>query len=329
MDAAWYEQTGPAATVLTFGQMPTPQAGPGEVRVRLHASGVNPADVKLRAGLSTYGYEFPRVIPNSDGAGVVDQIGAGVDPSLLGQRVWLFNGQRLGRAFGTAADYIALDANLVTPLPDGLSFAEGATLGIPAMTAWHAVFADGPVAGQTILVTGGAGAVGFYAVSLAAWAGARVIVTVSSDEKADFAHQAGADAAINYRQEDVAGQIAALTDGAGVRRVVSVDFGGDLPWLPDVVAANGCVSAYASDSDRQPAIPFRRFMARNILIRPFILNALGRCALDGARFGVLSWLTAAPQALRPVAARFALADIAAAHEFVESGEKRGTVVVEI
>ena len=154
------------------------------MRVRLAASGVNPADVKLRSGLSSYGYQFPRVIPNSDGAGIVDQVGRDADQCLLGKRIWLFNGQRLGRAFGTAAEYIALDANLVTPLPDEISFEEGATLGIPAMTAYHGVFADGPVAGKTILVTGGAGAVGFYAVSLAAWAGARVIVTVSSDEKA-------------------------------------------------------------------------------------------------------------------------------------------------
>jgi NADPH2:quinone reductase len=327
MRAAWYNKTGVAAAVLTVGEMPTPEAAPGEVRVRLAASGVNPADVKLRAGLSSYGYDFPQVIPNSDGAGVVDQIGRDVDASLLGRRVWLFNGQRLGRAFGTAAEFIALDANLVTPLPDAVSFAEGATLGIPAMTAHHAVFADGPVAGKTILVSGGAGAVGFYAVSLAAWAGARVIVTVSSDEKAEFARQGGAVAAINYRRENVAERVAELTDGAGVARLVSVDFGGDLPWLPEVVAANGSVAAYASDGDLTPAIPFRRFMARNIMIRPFILNGLGRAALDAARFGVLSWLMAQPTALRPVAEKFSLQNIVAAHEFVESGQKRGTVVV--
>lgn len=328
MRAAWYDETGSAAKVLKFGELPTPEAGPSEVRVRLAASGVNPADVKLRSGLSSYGYQFARVIPNSDGAGIVDQVGRDADQCLLGKRIWLFNGQRLGRAFGTAAEYIALDANLVTPLPDEISFEEGATLGIPAMTAYHAVFADGPVAGKTILVTGGAGAVGFYAVSLAAWAGARVIVTVSSDEKAEFALKGGAVATINYRQEDVALKIAELTNGNGVARVVSVDFGGDMPWLPDVVAPNGHVAAYASDGDPTPSIPFRRFMARNILIRPFILNGLGRSSLDAARFGVLSWLTSCPTALRPVAEIFPLEKIADAHLFVESGLKRGTVVVE-
>ena len=158
--------------MLTYGEMPTPMAGPGEVRVRLEASGVNPADVGRRGG-SYRAMEYPRVIPNSDGAGIVDQVGDGVTRLKVGQRVWLFNGQRNGRAFGTAAEYIALAEHLVTPLPDNLSFAEGATLGIPGMTAWCCLFCDGPIAGQTVLVTGGAGAVGHYAVQLAKWGGAQ------------------------------------------------------------------------------------------------------------------------------------------------------------
>jgi NADPH:quinone reductase len=157
--AVWYERTGPAAEVLTFGEMQTPVVGPGEVRVRLEASGVNPADVGRRGG-SYRAMEFSRVIPNSDGAGIIDLVGEGVTRLKLGQRVWLFNGQRNGRAFGTAAECIALAEHLVTPLPDRLSFAEGATLGIPCMTAWCCLFGDGPIVGQTVLVTGGAGAVG-------------------------------------------------------------------------------------------------------------------------------------------------------------------------
>src|SRR5450432_2327376 len=186
MRAVWYERTGPAAEVLTFGEMTTPVAGPGEVRVRLEASGVNPADVGRRSG-SYRAMEFPRVIPNSDGAGVVDQVGDGAMHLRVGQRVWLFNGQRNGRSFGTAAEYIALAEHLVTPLPDSLSFTAGATLGIPSMTAWCCLFGDGPIAGQTVLVTGGAGAVGHYAVQLAKWGGARVIATVSSSFKAEQA----------------------------------------------------------------------------------------------------------------------------------------------
>ena len=161
--------------------MPTPVAGPGEVRIRLEASGVNPADVGRRGG-SYRAMEYPRVIPNSDGAGIVDQVGDGVTRLKAGQRVWLFNGQRNGRAFGTAAEYIALAEQLVTPLPDSLSFAQGATLGIPCMTAWTCLFCDGPIAGKTVLVTGGAGAVGHYAVQLAKWGGAQVIAMVEAGE---------------------------------------------------------------------------------------------------------------------------------------------------
>src|SRR6188768_3488118 len=159
MKAVWYERTGAAPDVLTFGDVPTPVAGPGEVRIRLEASGVNPADVGRRGG-SYRAMEFSRVIPNSDGAGFVDQIGDGVTRFKAGDRVWLFNGQRNGRAFGTAAEYIALAEQLVTPLPANVSFAEGATLGVPGMTAWVCLFHAGPVKDQTVLVTGGAGAVG-------------------------------------------------------------------------------------------------------------------------------------------------------------------------
>src|SRR2546421_2100885 len=179
MKAVWYERTGAAPDVLTFGEMPTPQAGPGEVRVRLHASGVNPADVGRRAG-NYRAMEFPRVIPNSDGAGIIDQIGEGVTRLGVGQRVWLYNGQRNGRAFGTAPEYIALAEQLVTPLPDDLSFAAGATLGIPCMTAWCCLFGDGPIAGQTVLVTGGGGAVRPYPLTPAAGARARARATPSS-----------------------------------------------------------------------------------------------------------------------------------------------------
>src|SRR5205823_3201915 len=225
--AVWYERTGPAPEVLVHGEMPTPNAGPGEVRVRLEASGVNPADVGRRGG-SYRAMEYPRVIPNSDGAGIIDQVGDGVTRLKTGQRVWLFNGQRNGRAFGTAAEHIALAEHLVTPLPDNLSFAAGATLGIPAMTAWTCLYCDGPIVGQTVLVTGGAGAVGHYAVQLAKWGGAKVIATVSSAVKAEQARFAGADLVINYKSEDVVARAMAFTGQRGVDRVVDVDFGGNI-----------------------------------------------------------------------------------------------------
>src|ERR1700709_2069854 len=166
MKAVWYESSGAAPDVLTLGAMPRPVAGPGEVRIRLEASGVNPADVGRRAG-SYRALEYPRVIPNSDGAGIVDQVGDGGTRPGVGDGVWLFNGQRNGRAFGTAAEYITLAEHLVTPLPGDVPYAAGATLGIPAMTAWCCLFGHGPIAGKTVLVTGGAGAGGPDAVQLA------------------------------------------------------------------------------------------------------------------------------------------------------------------
>src|SRR6201994_4579070 len=248
MKAVWYERTGPAADVLTFGEMPTPVAGPGEVRVRLEASGVNPSDAARRGG-SYRSLEYPRVITNSDGAGIVDQVGSGVTRLRPGQRVWLFNGQRNGRAFGTAAEAIALAEHLVTPLPDDVSFAAGATLGIPCMTAWCSLFADGPVAGQTVLVTGGAGAVGHYAVQLAKWGGARVIATVSSPAKDMEARRAGADLVINYRTEDVAARVMEFTERRGVDRVVDVDFGGNIATTLKIMAFNSTIAVYATNGN--------------------------------------------------------------------------------
>src|SRR5437763_3584800 len=237
MKAVWYERAGPAPEVLTFGEVPTPVASPGEVLIRLEASGVNPSDVGRRAGRYR-AMEYPRVICNSDGAGIVDQIGEGVTRLAIGQRVWLYNGQRNGRAFGTAAEYIALAEQLVTPLPDDLSFAAGATLGIPCMTAWCCLFGDGSIAGQTVLVTGGAGAVGHYAVQLAKGAGARVIATVSSESKAEQAKLAGADLVINYKTEDVVSSTMAFTGGRGIDRLVDVDFGGNIATTLKLMAMN-------------------------------------------------------------------------------------------
>lgn len=327
MRAAWYERKGPARDVLEVGEMPTPEAGPGEVRVRLAASGVNPADVKLRAGVSDYGFEFPRVIPNSDGAGTVDRVGAGVDPAWVGRRVWLYNGQRLGRAFGTAADYIALDAGLVHALPDGLGFAEGATLGIPAMTAHRCVFQDGSVAGKTVLVTGGAGAVGHYAVQLATWGGARVLATVSGEAKAAHAAAGGADATVNYRQEDVAARVRELTGGEGVDRIVEVDFGGNLAVAMGVLKRNGVVSVYASDGNTKPEIGVRALMGLNATLHFVVLNSIPPEARRQAQRDVTRW-AAGGERLFPVAERFPLDGIVAAHELVESLDKLGTVVVE-
>jgi NADPH2:quinone reductase len=324
--AVWYERTGAAPDVLTFGEMPTPSAGPGEVRVRLEASGVNPSDAGRRAG-SYRAMEFPRVIPNSDGAGIVDQVGDGVTRLRTGQRVWLFNGQRNGRAFGTAAEYIALAEHLVTPLPDDVSFAAGATLGIPCMTAWCCLFGQGPIAGQIVLVTGGAGAVGHYAVQLAKGGGARVIATVSSPLKAEQARLAGADLVIDYKTEDVIARVMAFTERRGVDRLVDVDFGGNIATTLKLMAINSTIAIYATNGNRNPVVPIRELMEKCIALRALVLPALPPPLHAAAQADISKWL-AAGKRIHNIAARFPLAETAQAHLAVEKGDKLGTVIVD-
>ena len=326
MKAVWYQRTGAAPDVLTFGDMPTPMAGPGEVRVRLEASGVNPADVGRRAG-SYRAMEFPRVIPNSDGAGIVDQVGDGATRFRIGQRVWLFNGQRNGRAFGTAAEYITLAEQLVTPLPDDVSFAAGATLGIPCMTAWCCLFSNGPIAGQTVLVTGGAGAVGHYAVQLAKGGGARVIATVSSPLKAEQARLAGADLVIDYKTEDVVARTLAFTDQRGVNRVVDVDFGGNIATTLKLMAMNSTIAVYATNGNRNPVVPMRELMEKCIALRGLVLFALPQPLLAAGQADISKWL-AAGKRIHNIAAQFPLSETAQAHLAVEKGDKLGTVIVD-
>lgn len=327
MKAVWYERCGPATDVLTFGERPTPVAGPGEVRVRLEASGVNPADAGRRAG-NYRGLEFPLIIPNSDGAGIIDQVGDGVTRLKAGQRVWLFNGQRNGRALGTAAEYIALAERLVTPLPDQISFAQGATLGIPAMTAWCSVFADGPVAGKTVLVTGGAGAVGHYAVQFAKWGGARtVIATVSSVAKAEQARLAGADHVVNYKTDDVIAEVMKITGKRGVDHVSEVDFGGNLATTLKLTALNSTIAVYATQGNRTPVVPVRDLMERCITLRTLVLFALPWPLLSAAQADITKWLLAGNR-LHNIAGRYPLSETANAHLAVEKGDKLGTVIVD-
>jgi NADPH:quinone reductase len=324
--AVWYERTGAATEVLSSGEMPTPVAGPGEVRIRLHASGVNPSDAGRRAG-SFRAMEYPRVIPNSDGAGIIDQVGEGVTRLAVGQRVWLFNGQRNGRAFGTAAEYIALAERLVTPLPDDVPFPAGATLGIPCMTAWCCLFGDGSIAGRTVLVPGGAGAVGHYAVQLAKWGGARVIATVSSPRKAEQARLAGADLVIDYKTEDVIAKTRAFTDGRGIDRVVDVDFGGNLATTLKLMAMNSTIAVYATNGNRNPVVPMRELMEKCIALRALVLPALPWPLHAAAQADISKWL-AAGRRIHNVAAQFPLAETAQAHLAVEKGDKLGTVIVD-
>jgi NADPH2:quinone reductase len=324
MRAVWYTQQGPASEVLRFGEQPTPAPSEGELRVRLVASGVNPSDCNRRAG-KDYAMESPLVIPNSDGAGTVEAVGAGVDASWLGRRVWLYNGQR-GRPLGTAAEYIVIDSSLVAPLPDTTSFEAGACLGIPCMTAYRCVYLDGDVRDRWILVTGGAGAVGHYAVQLAKWGGARVIATVSSEEKAAHARAGGAEQVIDYRRENVSARVLEITGGKGVHRVVEVDLGGNLEATLACLGPNGTIAAYASRGNATPRIPFYRMMRRNLSLHTVLLYNSPQDFRRHAQQAIGRWL-AEGNARHTVAATFPLSDTARAHESVEAGGKIGTVVV--
>jgi NADPH2:quinone reductase len=324
MRAAYYEKLGPAKDILEVGDVPKPAPQAGEVLVRVHASGVNPSDVKMRLGTSSATNEYPRIIPHSDGAGVIEAVGAGVPGSRIGERVWLWNA-RWKRAFGTAAEYVALPAVQAVQLPDNVDFAAGACLGIPALTAWQAVETDGGVQEQWVLVQGGAGAVGHYAVQMAKLKGAKVIATVSSGAKAARAKAAGADAVVNYKSEDLVARVKDLTGGKGVDRVIEVDLAANIAKLPALVADYGMIVVYGSGA-REVPVSFGASILGNIGYRFFIVyNQPPELRCRGSN-EVNAWLREG-KLIHSVAARYALNEIVAAHEAVESGKVDGNVVV--
>jgi NADPH2:quinone reductase len=326
MRAAYYESVGPAAEVMRVGERPTPQPGAGEVRVRVHTSGVNPSDVKARAG-ARGPLAYPYVIPHSDGAGVIDSVGSGVSPARIGERVWTWNAA-WRRPFGTCAEFVCLPAAQAVSLPSNTGFDAGACLGIPALTACHAALGDGPLAGKTVLVTGGAGAVGHYAIQFAKWSGARVITTVSGEAKSQHAKSAGADHVVNYREQDVVAAIREWTAGAGVDRIVEVEFGGNLAVSNQVLKVGGVIAAYGSTAVPAPPLPFYPMMFNHTTLHLLLVYAL----TDAERARACGLLTSALEAgilKNPIAARFSLADTAQAHVAVESGKAIGNVVVTV
>lgn len=269
----------------------------------------------------------PRVIPHSDGAGVIDRVGAGVDPARIGERVWIWNGQ-WKRPFGTAAEFIALPSEQAVPLPDNASFEAGACLGIPALTAHRALTVDGSAEGQTILVTGGAGAVAHYAIQMAKLLGAaRVIATVSSEEKAQRAKAAGADATIDYKSEDVPERVRELTGGRGVDRVVEVDLAGNAPLLPQIVAQDGLCVAYGTNTPR-PCFDFGPMIARGIAVRFFVVYQLSPAARARGVEDLTRWLKAG-QLEHAIGTVLPLEQTAEAHELLEQGRNLGNVVLRI
>lgn len=323
MKAAWYEKNGAARDVLVVGEMPTPQPGAGEVRIKLATSGVNPSDVKSRRGRPL---AFPRIVPHSDGAGVVDAVGSGVPESRLGERVWIWNGQ-WKRANGTAAEYVVVPSAQAVALPDATGFDAGACFGIPGLTAAHGVALTEAAPGKTILVTGAASGVGHYAVQMAVARGARVIGTASA-RRADHARSAGAAEIIDYRTESVAARVKELTQGRGADAILDMDLSSTLPLLADgVLAQYGKLVCYGSNEPTGIEVPFGPMLWGALTLQFFLVYEL-RPEERAAANAVLEAMQADGALAHSIGARFPLEKIAEAHEAVEAGGVIGNVILE-
>jgi NADPH2:quinone reductase len=327
MQAAWFERFGDASGVLQVGELDTPAPGPGEVLVRLYTSGVNPSDVKKRAGSFPDLLDGGLVVPNSDGAGVIESVGDGVAASRIGERVWVYQAQ-YARRFGTAAQYVAIDNERAPHLPDNTGFDVGASMGIPAMTAHRCVFADGNVEGQTILVNGGAGRVGHYAVQWASQAGANVIATASNETDVVACATAGAGKVVNHRDEHFAAAVLEATNGEKVDRVIDMEFGTNLETSLAVLRTGGVIAAYGSVQKPEPVLPFFRLMYMDLTVRFVIVYAMPEPAKQFAVADIERALTAGSLQHR-IAHTYPLEEIAEANELVERPGTRGTVILHI
>jgi NADPH2:quinone reductase len=319
--AALYDRYGPAADVLRVQEVERPEPGPGEVRVKVAVSAVNPTDYKSRGGSTPRPIDGFQ-IPHHDGAGVIDATGEGVDPARVGQRVWLWFAA-FGRRWGTAAEWTVVPERQAVALPEGVSMELGASLGVPAMTAHRCLFADGPVTGKTVLVAGGAGAVGHFAIQLARRAGARVIATVSGPQKAELARQAGADQVVNYRDADAADQIKAVAQR--VDRVVEVALGANLALDLALAGPGTVIVTYAAQAS-DPVLPVRACMTANVVLRFILLYGVPAAALDHAVADISAALAEGVLTELPEH-RFPLSEIVAAHEAAEAGPTGKLLVI--
>jgi NADPH2:quinone reductase len=323
MRAAWYERPGPAREVLVVGELRDPSPGDGEVRIRLAASGVNPGDVKKRQNAFGYGMPYPKVIPHSDGAGMIDQVGPGVPPSRVGERVWCYGAQSY-RAFGTAAEYVVVPSRLAVPLPESVSFEQGSCLGIPGITAHRAVHIAGSVEGRTVLVQGGGGAVADCAIALARHAGAHVLATARSESGAAAARRAGAHEVLPVDQEE-RGSIVAKWRGR-VHHVVEVDLAENIELDERLLPVGGTIATYAT-GEPTTAIPFWLLVFKNISIHFLGSDDFPATAKDAAALEVNAALEDGWPGLA-VAHRLPLDAVADAHELVERGRLAGRVVLD-
>lgn len=329
MRAITYSRFGPARDVLVLEDVPTPDPAAGEVLVRLAASGVNPSDIRLRAGGRPGVTEppFPVIIPHSDGAGVIEAVGDGIDRARIGERVWIWNGA-WQRAFGTAADYIALPSVQAVPLPDAASFEAGAVMGIPGITAAHAVLGGGSVADQTLLVSGGAGTVGHLAVQIATASGANVIATARGTEAMESVRAAGAHHVLDYSADNLPEQILDATNGKLIDRIVEVEFGMNAETNAQVIAPRGTIAAFGSAKDMTPVVPFYPLMFKAVRIDLLLIYLLSDQERATANSTLNTLLDRGALDIR-IAQRLPLEDCATAHEAIESGGRAGSVILTI
>ncbi len=327
MKAAFFEQFGTASEVLHIHDQIKPEPSPGEVLVRLYASGVNPSDTKKRDGAFPDLLNNGPVIPNSDGAGIIEAVGSGVSASRIGERVWVYQAQ-YGRLHGTAAQYIALDSQRAVTLPDNTDFSVGACLGIPAMTAHRCVFSDGPVEGLIILITGGAGRVGHYAIQWAKMAGATVIATASSEVARQQCAEAGADCIVDHSEKGMVDKVLEYTGGVKVDRIIDVEFGANLDNSLKLLRVGGIIASYSSTVVPEPALPFKQMMFMDLTIRLVIVYAMPESAKQKATEDITRALQQNRLQHR-IAARYPLDDIVSANNRIEQGGFYGCVVIDI
>ncbi|QSY97835.1 NADPH:quinone reductase (plasmid) [Rhizobium bangladeshense] len=328
MRAAFYDRQGSAKDVLTVGDLPDPQPGAGEVRVRMIFSGINPSDIKTRTGFGGKPMPFRRIVPHQDGAGIIDAVGYGVPDTRIGERVWIYMAQ-WGRAFGTAAEFAVVPSVQAVKLSDNTSSEIGASLGVPAMTAHRCLFADGDLRGKRVLVQGGAGAVGNAAILLAKWAGAWVAATVSREEQAEIARQAGADLVINRHEHDVPQAVRLATSDYGVDRIVDVDISANIDTAISCLTRDGLVSAYSTESPQAKlAIPFFPALLGGFSFRFVYVYTMPEAAMRQAAYEISA--CAASGAYTPqIAKTFTLDAVPEAHELQESGKAVGKILVRV
>ena len=327
MKAAFFEKFGSASQVLSVGELPDSDVGPGEVRVRIEASGVNPSDTKKRAGAFPNLLNNGLVVPHSDGAGVISAVGSGVEASRVGERVWLYQAQH-NRRLGTAAEFLVIDQRRAVLLPNDVSSQVGACMGIPAMTAHRCVYADGSVSGQIVLVTGGAGRVGHYAIQWAKLSGATVIATASNAADRQACLDVGADHVVSHRDDNWDATVVELTQGEKIDRVVDVEFGSNLSKVLNCIRTGGTIATYSSMVVPEPTLPFRHMMFMDLTIRLVIVYDMPENAKSDAVNDINQALQSGHLCHR-VAAEYSLDDIADSHELIEQGAVRGCVVVNV